>query len=56
MSGEIASAKAVVIGGELRGGFDETVDVVVVGSGAGGMVAATLMSEAGYRVLATAQK
>ena len=47
----LASGDSTVRGRELRGGFDEDCDVVVVGSGAGGAVVATLLAEAGRRVI-----
>jgi choline dehydrogenase-like flavoprotein len=52
VSGEIPSADRIVHGRDLARGFDEACDVVVVGSGAGGAVVATLLSEAGLRVIA----
>ncbi len=51
MSAEIASGEAVVQGGDLRAGFDEEYDVIVVGSGSGGAAVATHLAEAGRRVL-----
>ena len=51
MSAAIASADAIVHGRDLPRGFDEAFDVVVIGSGAGGATAATILAEAGRRVL-----
>lgn len=51
MSGEIPSAEPIVHGRDLARGFDESCDVVVIGSGAGGAVVATLLAEAGLRVI-----
>ena len=51
MSSGIASGDAVVEGRGLARGFEESCDVVVIGSGAGGAVMATLLAEAGLRVI-----
>lgn len=51
MSGDIASSDTVAVGRALPRGFDVGCDVVVVGSGAGGAVAAALLAEAGHRVI-----
>jgi choline dehydrogenase-like flavoprotein len=40
-----------VVGRDLQKPFDETCDVVVVGSGAGGAVIASILAEAGQRVI-----
>src|SRR5207244_2772203 len=48
---DIAASGAVVHGRDLARGFDESCDVVVIGSGAGGAVMATLLAEAGKRVI-----
>lgn len=50
MRGEIASSEAIVQGRALPRGFDEGFDAVVIGSGAGGAVVATILAEAGKRV------
>jgi choline dehydrogenase-like flavoprotein len=47
----IASGDAIVHGRELAGPFEESCDVVIAGSGAGGSVVATLLAEAGLRVI-----
>jgi choline dehydrogenase-like flavoprotein len=51
VSGEIPSAEPIAEGCDLARGFDERCDVVIVGSGAGGAVMATLLAEAGRRVI-----
>jgi choline dehydrogenase-like flavoprotein len=51
MSGEIPSSDSIVYGRDLPRGFDEACDVVIVGSGAGGSVMATLLAEAGLSVI-----
>jgi choline dehydrogenase-like flavoprotein len=51
VSQDIASSDAIVVGRALPRGFDVDCDVVVVGSGAGGAVAAALLAEAGHRVI-----
>ncbi len=49
--GDIASGDPIVIGRELPRGFDVSCDVAIVGSGAGGAVAAALLAEAGHSVV-----
>lgn len=51
MSTGIASSDAIVHGRDLAAGFDEAFDAIVIGSGAGGATVATLLAEAGQRVL-----
>lgn len=47
----LSTSDAIVRGRDLEQGFDEGCDVVVIGSGAGGAVVATLLAEAGKRVI-----
>ena len=47
----LSSPRAIVSGRDLTSGFDEDCDVVIVGSGAGGAVMASILSEAGQRVV-----
>ena len=51
MSGEIPSADPIAHGRDLPRGFDESCDVVIIGSGAGGAVVAAHLAEAGRRVI-----
>ncbi|HKQ71985.1 MAG TPA: GMC family oxidoreductase [Polyangiaceae bacterium] len=48
---ELPVTGAVVLGRDLDAAFDETCDVVIVGSGAGGAVLASVLSEAGLSVI-----
>jgi choline dehydrogenase-like flavoprotein len=48
---EIPSSHSIVVGRKLPTGFDETCDVVIVGSGAGGSVMAAILAESGQRVI-----
>jgi choline dehydrogenase-like flavoprotein len=47
----LSSSGAVAIGRDLHRSFDETCDVVIVGSGAGGAVVASILAEAGHSVI-----
>lgn len=48
---DLPSGEPIVHGRDVQGPFEASCDVVVVGSGAGGSVAATLLAEAGLRVI-----
>ena len=47
----LSSSESIVHGRDIAGPFEETADVVIVGSGAGGSTIATLLAEAGLRVI-----
>jgi choline dehydrogenase-like flavoprotein len=51
VSHDIPHTDAIVSGRTLSRGFEVGCDVVIVGSGAGGAVAAALLAEAGHRVI-----
>ncbi len=48
---DLPSSDPIVHGRDLPGPFEVSCDVTVVGSGAGGSVVATLLAEAGLRVV-----
>jgi len=47
----LPASRAVVVGRDLHRSFDESCDVVVIGSGAGGAVVASILAEAGHSVI-----
>jgi len=51
---EIPSSDAIVVGRKLPTGFDETCDVVIVGSGAGGSVMAAITRTPAFRAVSRA--
>jgi choline dehydrogenase-like flavoprotein len=47
----LLSTGSVIVGRDLHASFDETCDVVIVGSGAGGSVMASILAESGQSVI-----